>query len=252
MLSVALAAQPRPHTSQYTIGPSVQPLVIIGEGWTQQLVIVNVDYYEKSSTVATLSFFTSTGQPWRIPLQGLGSVSQVPVSLAPGQMMVLETQLFTTPQQLGWANLDVNLATGQNGLYEAYTIFRNQQTGRPDLLTTASFVDALEDNWVLPFDDTQGRFPGIGIVNTNSFGLVETYTLKVYDVSGPLIKTITKIVQPMALDWFALVSENPELAERRGQIKITGGFLDSAVFSLQFTPNGAFTNIPVTSTFGIQ
>ena len=247
-----LLAQVHPRTSQYTVGPSVQPLVIIGEGWTQQFVIVNVDYYEKTPTVGTLSFFTADGKPWKIPLVGLGNVSQVPVNLGSGQMMILETQLFTSPQQLGWANLDISLAPGQNGIYNAYTIFRNQQNGRPDLLANANFVDGLEDNWILPFDNTQGKYPGIGIVNTNPFGAVERYTLRVYDLSGVLLKTITKTVPAMSLDWFSLLAENPDLAERRGQIKVTGGFADSAVFSLQFTLNAAFTDVPVISTFGLQ
>ncbi len=252
ILAGHLAAQVKPRTSGYTVGPSVQPLVIIGEGWTQQFIIVNVDYYDKTPTVGTLSFFTASGKPWNLPLQGLGSVSRVPVNLASGQMMVLETQLSNAPQQLGWANLDVSLSSTGDGIYNAYTIFRNQQTGRPDLLTTSYFADGLEDEWVLPFDNTQGRYPGIGIVNTNPFGTSETYVLRVYDSGGALLKSITKSVNAMALNWFSLVAENPDLAGARGQIKITGGLFDSAVFSLQFTPNAAFTSMPVTSTFGLR
>ena len=240
----------RPKTSEYTVGPSVQPLVIIGEGWSQQFIIVNVDYYEAAPTVGTLSFFTADGQPWNLPLQGLGSVDHVDVNLASGQMMMLETQVSFGPQQLGWASFDLTTNTNQWGIYNAYTIFRKQQSGRPDLTTTAGFVVGLQDEWILPFDNTGAKYPGLGVVNTGSQS--ETYTLRVYNVSGSLLKTIVKTVQPLSLTWFSLIAENPDLIETKGQIKVTGGLFDSAVFALQFTPNGAFTNVPVTSTFGLN
>jgi hypothetical protein len=251
-LPVSAQIKLRPKTSQYTVGPSVQPLIIIGEGWSQQFVIVNVDYYDGAPTVGTLSFFTADGNPWMLPLQGLGSVDHVAVNLSSGQMMMLQTQVSFGPQQLGWASFDLAQDTNQWGIYNAYTIFRNQQSGRPDLMTTAGFVEGLQDEWILPFDNTGGKYPGIGVVNTGSLSQSETYTLRVYDLSDSLLKTIVKTVQPFSLTWFSLIDENPDLVERRGQIKVTGGFLDSAVFTLQFTPNGAFTNVPITSTFGLN
>src|SRR5207245_2042315 len=94
-MSLCSAAEPiaRPRqTSQYTVGPSIQPLVIYGEGWSQQFTIINVDYYQGGeSTVGTMRFYASGGQPWRIPLKGIGTVDQVGINLKSGQMLMLET-----------------------------------------------------------------------------------------------------------------------------------------------------------------
>ena len=242
----------RKYTSRYTIGPSVQPLVIIGEGWSQQFTFVNVDYFSGGMpTVGTFSFYTRDGQPWKVPLKGRGSIDQVGINLRPGQMLTLETEVFSYPQQLGWAYFDLSRDINQWGIYHAFTVYRNQAQSRPDLMTSIPFVDGLEDEWIIPFDNEGNKYPGIGLVNSSSFQTT-TFTLAVLDADGNPIKTITKSVGPRRLAWFSLVDENPDLALKRGQIKVSGGLFSSAVFTLQFAPNGAFTALPVVHTFGMK
>ncbi len=121
------------ETSEYTIGPSVQPLVIYGEGWTQKFTIINVDYYQGGEpTVGTLRFYTRDGLPWRIPLKGRSAVDEVPVTLQPGQMFVLETEVSQQPQQLGWLSFTLNSNVKQWGIYHAFTTFRKETPGRTD------------------------------------------------------------------------------------------------------------------------
>ncbi len=247
LLYAQLPAQPR--TSSYTVGPSIQPLIIIGEGWSQQLTIINVSYYQGGEpTVGTVRFYTQGGKPWSIPLKGIGSVDHVDVNLASGQMMVLDTEVSFGAQQLGWALFDLSSNVNQWGIYHAFTVFRKQTAGAPDLMTSVPFVDALEDEWIIPFDNRDGQYPGIGIVSTRSSPT--QYTLDVYDTNGALKKTITKTVNPSSLLWFSLVGENPDLAGFAGQIKMRGGLFSSAVFTLRFAGNGAFTGVPLVHTFG--
>jgi hypothetical protein len=253
LIFVTLAqGQIRPKTSKYTIGPSIQPLVIIGEGWSQQFVFVNCDYYGGGDhTVGKFSFFTQDGKPWSIPLIGRGSVSEIAIDLRPGQMLMFETEVSFAPQKLGWAAFELVSDINQWGIYSTYTVFRKQQDGRPDLITSVPFVDGLEDEWIIPFDNAGGKYPGIALVNTST-GSTARLFLIVTDISGIELKTISKSVAPRSLVWFSLLGENPDLVNRRGQIKVTGGFFSSAVFSLQFTPNGAFTAIPMVHTYGMQ
>lgn len=225
--------------------------MIYGEGWSQQFTIINVDYYQGGEpTIGTLRFFTRTGQPWRLPIRGRGSVEQVPVNLSSGQMMTVETEVSQQEQQLGWALLDLPSSSAW-GIYHAFSTFRKQTPGAFDLMTSVPFFDALEDEAIIPFDNTGGKYPGIGLVNNGTTGS-ETYTLEVFDMSGTPRKTIRKTVAARNLHWFSLVAENPELAGIAGQIKVSGDFLRMSVFTLQFAPNGAFMALPLVHTFGMR
>ena len=113
-----------PKTSQYTVGPSVQPLVIVGEGWGQQFTFINVDYYTGDPTVGTFSFYTKDGTPWKIPLKNLGTVDHLSINLGSGQMITFETEVSFGSQQLGWAKLDLSNNTKQWGIYHAVTVVR--------------------------------------------------------------------------------------------------------------------------------
>ena len=241
---------PSPRDSQYTIGPSVQPMIIVGEGWTQQFTFVNVSYYAAQPTVGTLSFYTQDGKPWKISLKNLGTVDHVAINLSSGQMLTIETVISAQPQQLGWASFDLSSNINQWGLYHAFTVYRKQMQGQPDLMTSVGFADGLEDEWIIPFDNTGGKYPGIALVNSNPVQTT-TFSFQVFDTTGNAVKTFTKVVQPHCLAWFSLVGENPDLASLAGQIKVRGGFLSSAVFTLQFTPNGAFTALPIVQTYGM-
>ena len=224
-------------------------MIIIGEGWQQKIVIVNVSYYSPEPTVGTVHFYTKDGKAWAVPLQGYGLTDHVDINLKPGQMIALETEVSWNPQSLGWASFDLVSDTNQWGDYHAYTVFRKQTTGQPDLMTSVPLVDALEDEWIVPFDNTGGKYPGIGLVSSYSS---TTFSLKVYDGNGNLIKTISKTIKPLYLEWFSLLAENPELAEKQGQLRVSGGLWNSAMFTLQFSPNGAFTALPVVSTYGMN
>ena len=156
---VVSAADARKNTSAYTIGPSVQPMVITGEGWSQQFVFINVSYYSPEPTIGTLTFYTKDGQPWRLPIKGRGIVDHIDLNIRPGQMVMLETEVLTTPQSLGWAQFDLSRNTDEWGIYRAYTVYRKQTVGQPDLMTSTPFVDGLEDEWIIPFDNEGGNTP---------------------------------------------------------------------------------------------
>jgi hypothetical protein len=241
----------RNYTSDYTIGSSIQPMVIYGEGWSQRFTIINVDYYNAGEpTIGTLRFYTRDGQPWRIPLKGIGTTDQVPVNLRSGQMMSVETEVSSQSQQLGWAYLVLSSNTDEWGLYHAFTTYRKQTPGAPDLMTSVPFVDDLEDEWIIPFDNTGAKYPGIGLLNAGS--TEDSFMLEVYDTAGTLRKVIKKTVAPRNFHWFSLLAEHPDLTDLVGQIKVHGSGSRSAAFTLQFAPSGAFTALPIVHTYGMR
>jgi hypothetical protein len=238
------------QTSSYTIGPSIQPMIIFGEGWSQTFTLINVDYYDEGEpTVGTLRFFTRDGQPWKLPLKVYGAVEQVPVNLRSGQMMMLETEVSQTSQQLGWAFLDLSSNTDEWGIYHAFTTYRKQSPGSPDLMTSVPFVDDLEDEWIIPFDNTGGKYPGIAYVNTSTTR--DTLTVDVYDKDGKLRKSFERTVPGRTLQWTSLLAEHPDLAGIAGQMILRADGFRAAVLALQFAPNGAFTAVLMVHTYGL-
>jgi hypothetical protein len=195
--ALAFGAEPRPQNIRLHIGPSIQPLVIIGEGWSQQFTFINVEYYQSGSsmpesTIGALRFIRSDGIDWPVPLKNYGVVNQIPVNLKPGQMLSVEAEVLNTPQVLGWAILDLPNSNSW-GIYHSFTTFRKQLTGRPDFLTSVPFVDGLEDEWIIPFDNRDGKYPGIGVVNTSNLGST-TFRFDAYDSAGNLRRTFIKTI----------------------------------------------------------
>ena len=99
-------------------------------------------------------------------------------------------------------------------------------------------------------DNRDGKFPGIGLVNTDIDAA--TFTLRAYDTAGVLRKTVTRLVGARNLDWFSLLADYPDLAGFAGQLKIHGeGNYTSGAFTLLFTPNGAFMALPVVHAYDV-
>jgi hypothetical protein len=90
-------------------------MVIDGEGWSQQIILSNVDTPDGDDTLdritevtatGTLSFYTKDGQPWVVELKDRGKNSTFSVNLLPGQTAVYETVVHNYQQVLGWAKLE--------------------------------------------------------------------------------------------------------------------------------------------------
>ena len=118
-------------------------------------------------------------------------------------------------------------------------------------MTSVPLVEGLEDEWIVPFDNSGGKYPDMAFVNTSTYA-TNSLVVQVFDLNGKNIKTFTKTVAPLILTWFSLISDYPDLASAQGQLRITGGFASSAVLTLQFASNGAFTALPVVHTFGMK
>ncbi len=221
------------------------PLIIIGEGWSQQIVIQNVD--EEESLTGTLKFFTAQGDPWPVELVGRGASDTFFITLLPGQMVVYETIVRFHPQILGYAYIDTNCCP--YNLIQ--TIFRRQEANRPDLMTSLAIGEDAFRSIHLMFDNRGGKYAGVGILNTRtcySFSCETTFDLVFRDENGNVILKDSRTQRNGTLWWFSLSANYPQLAGRLGTLEVKSGdpereYISAVGFSLQFAPNGAFTAV---------
>ena len=251
-LSATHAAEPiKKDVGTLTTSTSqVIPLVIEGEGWNQKIILNNVDD-GGTAAVGTLKFFRANGDPWEIELQERGRSSEFPINLQPGQVEIYETFVRDHGQILGWAFIDQE-AAGLGDLF-SQTVFRKKTAGRLDLMTSVvaghgSFVKVH-----ILFDNSDGKFPGVGILLARDVCIRECEDVQVRltfkDVRGNVFRQDTKTYRQRTLNRFSLVADFPETIGRIGTIEVEAVREFStrlAGFSLQFAPNGVFTTI---STF---
>ena len=241
-LSPLIAAEAERNTDS-GLGDYYAPLVIVGEGWSQQIVINNVDE-DDESLIGELRFYRQNGDPWMIDLVGRGSTDRVFVTLRPDQMMIVETVVKQDPQTLGFAVLETDCCAW----HLAQTIFRKQAPGRPDLMTSMPLPQTTYGSTTIPFDNRGGKYAGVGVLNADtcySFGCEGELLYIFRDENGSEIKRVRRTQRNSTLEWFSLSAGHPELVGRTGTLEVQTADPEDLVslvgFSLQFAPNGAFT-----------
>jgi hypothetical protein len=249
LAGLTLAAQGRLHpnagalTTDFT---QVVPLVIIGEGWSQRIVLTNVD--DSRAAIGTVQFLTQAGQPWTVTLTSGDRGSIFAFSLQPNQTYTLETAVSQAPQTLGWALIDEN-STGLGDLL-GQTIFRKQTVGRPDLMCSLVLGGQAYTRLSVFFDNTGGNYTGMGILTsqicTFSCDAPDPIRITVQDLSGNRISQKTITQKKGVLYWMNLGVDFPETNGRTGMFivePVTKYSTTVTGFSLQFAANGAFTVI---------
>lgn len=223
------------------------PLVIVGEGWSQQFLLKNVDDDDAAS--GTIEFFTADGEPWEVELDGMGAKSLFFLNMLPGQMALLETAVKFDGQVLGFAKVDFGCCPD----VVAQSIFRKQTQGRPDLLTSVPVTGDTSETLHIPFDNRDGKFAGVGILTTDScfsFSCETKMRIRFRDANGTVFHEANRIQKNETLHWFSLSADYPQTVGRVGSVEVVDGndedtfdFINLVGFSLQFTPNAAFTSI---------
>lgn len=223
------------------------PLVIVGEGWSQQIAIQNLDSEE--DIAGTLKFFTAQGEAWPVELVGHGKSDTFFVTLRPHQFVIYETVAKFEPQSLGYAHIDADCCPRSH----IQTIFRRQETGRPDLMTSLPIGDYGLNAVHVLFDNRGGKYAGVGILNTAScysFSCETEMELIFRDERGNVILRDRKTRRNRTLWWFSLSAEYPQVVGITGSLEVKSGatgsgsqYISAVGFSLQFAPNGAFTAV---------
>lgn len=238
--------RPRPLVSSITtFYQQIVPLVIVGEGWSQRIVFLNVD--SALPVIGTLQFYTKDGQPWQVQTKDQGTASTFLVNLSPGQTAILETVVKTSTQQLGWAMLELT----SQGLGDVFgqTIFHKQTPGLPDFMCSMVLGGEGFEKLSVFFDNTAGKYTGMGILSSEicTFSPCDPSQLKVTvkRLDGSIISQRTITQNRGALYWMNLGVDFPETAGQIGTftVEVVQQFSTTLTgFSLQFAGN-AFTVI---------
>ena len=224
----------------------IVPLVIVGEGWSQRILLTNVD--NTHTAAGTLQFFTQTGQTWNVALTNGSTGSIFAFSLQPGQSTIFETVVLQTPQTLGWAFIEESTA----GIADLFgqTIFRKQTTGLPDFMCSLLLGSQAFSRLTVFFDNTGGKYTGMGVLTSEvcifSCDAPDSLRVTVRDLSGRVISQKTISQKKGVLYWMNLGVDFPETNGMTGTFvvePVTQFSTTLTGFSLQFAPNGAFTAI---------
>lgn len=218
--------------------------MIIGEGWSQKIILSNVD---TTPVIGTLQFYTKDGQPWTVQLTS-GTGSAFLVNVPAGATAIYETVVKQDPQVLGWAIIDQGPGSGDA---LGQMVFRKQSEGRADLMTSMLLGDQGYEYFSVHFDNTNGNFTGLGILTsdlcTQSYCQGdEKYTVTITDLNGNVISKKTILQKSGRLYWMNLGTDFPETNGKAGTFKVEPGEDATSSltgFSLQFAGNGAFTTI---------
>jgi hypothetical protein len=239
-------AQLHPRVSAVTtFYTQVVPLVIIGEGWSQRIVLTDVD--NSNIAAGTVQFYTQDGQPWTVDLTNGEQNSIFAFSLQPGQTVIFETVVQQNPQILGWALIE-ETTSGVADLF-GQTIFRKQRPGLPDFMSSMVLGGQAFQTLTVFFDNTEGRTTGMGILTSQvcTFSCDTPIPLQVtvQGLSGNIVsqKTINQL--PGVLYWMDLGTDFPETVGRMGTFvvqPVTAFSITLTGFSLQYG-NGGFTVI---------
>lgn len=224
----------------------VVPLVIVGEGWSQRLVLTNVD--TSHPAIGTIQFYTQSGAPWTVNTVSSGRNSAFLFNLQPGQTFMLDTAVSQAPQSLGWAFITETTA-GLGDLF-GQLVFRKQTAGLPDFMCSLVLGSQAFARLSVFFDNTNGNSTGMGIITSQicnfSCDTADSLRVTVQDLSGNTISQKTITQKKGTLYWMNLAADFPATAGKMGMFvvePVTKYSTTLTGFSLQFAGNGAFTAI---------
>jgi hypothetical protein len=201
-------------------GDRVFPQVVNGGGWKTSFFLVNL---ENHPVTFQILFFTDDGNDMFVPVDGLGVVRQVSVTLDTAGSTEFEStgfsNNFSDTLQQGWALLSQTTNDTIGGM----AVFRQRVFGRPDQEATVPIVSQFDSHFVLLFDNTAGFVTGLAVANPTTDSVAIPVTIR--DQSGNVIDNQFIRLGSYNHTAFNLPDFWPSTAGRRGAIEFqTSGF----------------------------
>lgn len=229
----ALLGQPRKAVNVFS-GDEVIPQFVVGGGWSTAVTLVNMSENAASFPV---EFFTDAGQPLRVPIETLGNVTGVQITLPSKQTMTFSTGDGGANLLQGWALAD--FPTGQR--IGGFAVFRQRSPGRPDFEAVVPIASQFENHSFLLFDNTGGFSTGISLVNPSRF-TIATVTVNIRDENGNRLLLDQFTIPFRSKQVFSMTDRWKESAGKRGSVELTSTPGDFTALGLRFHPAGAFTS----------
>jgi hypothetical protein len=230
----------------------IVPLVIVGEGWSQRIVIHDVD--DTWNSTFHVTFYTKDGQLFPVQTSASSSaLSQFNFTVDAGKSLVIDLLPNFGSQKLGWAEIDQYSTSSVSGDYSGLgdmfgqVIYRKQSPGLPDFMCSMVLGGTAFERVTTFFDNTSGNYTGMGILTSDTVSSSPvSLRVTVRDLSGSVISQKTIQQNQRSLYWMNLGDDFPETRGIAGTFEVEPVIKYTTTltgFSLQFAGNGAFTII---------
>ncbi len=216
---------------------TVFPHITMGNGWTTKLLLFNVSEFPARFR---LVFYDNTGKRADIKLRDRLASSEVTGTLQARASLRLETDnANATGETQVWAALE----EGSGAVAAVQTFEWNGPGGQKTAATIPISDDSTDDTIFVPFDNTGGNVTALVMTNTDNLTTPSprTVVIEAFDSSGFRFFNTTRVIPSGAKPAFLIAAEYPELANRKGVIRLsTQGSDDSrvAVLALQADAHG--------------
>ena len=219
------------------IDHKVLPHLADSTEWKTTIWLVNLD---SAPADYRLRFYQSGGAPLSLDLVGVGTVSEVSGTLPVNGMRRLETAAASATLSVGFAVLERLNGKAING----YGIFRQRLPERPyDFEAVVPFASDLDDDYVLPFDNSAGFTTSMAICNPSASSSA-TVDVVFYNDAGTQIGQDQFTLTPRQHTAFATDVRWPATIGQRGVavFRVSGSGTGAPVLGLRFNWTGPFTS----------
>ena len=204
----------RARKPQVVADPSrdaIYPYVYDGAGWSTSFVFTNLDNHTIN---INLEFSNDDGSNLLVPLVGVGTDSSFAVTIPYAGTVSLATGDTSSILAIGYAFAG---AANQKDLFSGYAVVRNQTPGLPDLEFTIPITPINENQFVLPFDNTNGYLTRAVLINS-SLQNNATVNVTVNDQDGNVLATDQIAIVPLGAVRFSVTARYPQLQGIVGSI----------------------------------
>jgi len=199
-----------------------------GDGWQTTFLVVNEDQGTEANV--SLSFYSDSGTPLAVPVNGGALISVYSFSIPPsGSASIVVPDVGGTTANQGWASLAVSNTPTVSG----QAIFRGNPGGISQVLEAAvpfttpapaclvPYGSAGPTHYILvPFDNTTGvHVTALALANTTSSAL--TVPFEFDDPTGAMITSGTINLGAMNHTSFVSTTQYPATQGKTGVLRIT-------------------------------
>jgi len=215
----------------------ILPQIADGEYWKTTIILTNL---EDHPVAWTLKFYGDDGKPKEFTLSGMGKASVFAGALAKDGSVTLSTPGGTGTLSQGWAEI----ASTSGDDIGAMVIFGTTGVpNRPDFEATVPAVYSIDDDVVIPFDNTNGYVTSLALLNPGTYS-DSVFNIRILDNAGVELQTERLTLKAGNKVAFASTDRWQNSRGRSGTIAIKGDTLVwASSLALRFHPGGAFTTV---------
>jgi hypothetical protein len=205
-----------------------------GGGWETTMILVNTG---SAPAPVSVRFTQPYGTPWALQIAGTDGVSEYSDVIPVGGSRILDTAGYSPVLSQGWGQV---ITTGS---VEGTAIFRQRLSIVRDAEGAVPLSLSGMQQFVLPFDNTQGFATAIALANEDpSQSTAVSVTLR--DLNGVLLGNGTVNLAPLGRSAFVVPTQFPMTGNVQGVAEFSSSNVTLSALGLRYNPIGSFTSIP--------